>query len=266
MITALFIILTIIFTYHMHVLIGLSIYYLPLWLIVSIIAALLMTLLFVIIQLPVFKRTKLLNKYKVYTYKSVAYFLNRFIFRIKLEIIGRENIPKSGALTIYANHKSYADPVIIMEAINRPTSFTPKMSVYKAPFMHQMLASLGAFPIDRSSDRNTARAMVSAIKVVKQGMAMVIFPEGGIKDRQDIKMVAMRAGAYRLGVKAEANMLPVSIHGSTMIKHNLPFKRTKIIVTIHELIKYEDVKGLKTADLADKVFHIINNTLVENGN
>jgi 1-acyl-sn-glycerol-3-phosphate acyltransferase len=151
-----------------------------------------------------------------------------------------------------------------MEIIDRPTSYTPKMSVYKLPIMHMLLKSVGAFPIDRSSDRNTARAMVDAIKVVKQGVAMVIFPEGGIKDRNDIKMVAMRAGAYRVGMKAEADLLPVSIDGSTDIKHNLPFKRTKIIVTIHEVIKYEDVKDLKTADLADKVFHIINSSLEKN--
>lgn len=264
MISAIFIISTIVFTYGLHLIANLSYYYLPLWLISGIILGLLFTVIFILVQLPILSKTKLFNRYKIYLYRSVAYFLNRYIFRLRLEIIGRQNIPKTGRLTVYANHKSYADPVIVMEAITRPTSYTPKSGVYKYPFMHEMLVSLGAFPIDRASDRNTARAMVEAIKVVKQGMAMVIFPEGGIKDRNDIKMVAMRAGAYRLGVKAEADMLPVSIEGSTMIKHHLPFKRTKIKVTIHELIKYEDIKGLKTSDLADKVFHIINNTLTKN--
>lgn len=264
MISALFIISSLAYTYLLYVLTNLNYYFIPLWLLAGIILGFITTLLFVIVQLPILEKTKLLNRYKIYTYRSVAYFLNRYIFRLKLEVVGKENIPKSGRLTIYANHKSYADPVIVMEAINRATSFTPKSGVYEFPFMHQMLASLGSFPIDRSSDRNTARAMVEAIKVVKKGMAMVIFPEGGIKDRNDTKMVAMRAGAYRLGVKAEADLLPVSIDGSIMIKHNLPFKRTKIKVTIHDLIKYEDIKGLKTSDLADKVFHIINEELTKN--
>lgn len=263
MISALFFIFTLAFTAMM--LWQLPNYYLlPIWLILGMIVSFIIVVLFIIIQLPFFKRQKHQNRYKNYTYRSIAYFLNHFVFRLKMEVVGKENIPKSGRLTVYANHKSYVDPVILMEVINRPTSYTPKMGVYKVPIMHAMLYSLGSFPIDRSSDRNTARAMVEAIKVVKDGMAMVIFPEGGIKDRNDIKMVAMRAGAYRLGVKAEANFLPVSIEGSTEIKHNLPFKRTKIKVTIHEIIKYEDIKGLKTADLADRVFHIINNTLTKN--
>ena len=265
MISALFIIASLGFTYLLYILTDLSYYFLPLWLLVGIILGFLFALLFLVIQLPFLNKTKLLNKYKIYIYRSVAYFLNRYILRLRLEITGQENIPKSGRLTVYANHKSYADPIIIMEAITRPTTFTPKMDVYKLPFMHQMLTSLGSFPIDRTSDRNTARAMVSAIKVVKQGMAMVIFPEGGIKDRSDTKMVAMRAGAYRVGFKAEADLLPVSIDGTKKIKHNLPFKRTKIKIIIHELIKYEDIKGLKTADLADKVFNIINNELIKNG-
>lgn len=264
MISALFIISIIGFTAIMHFLVNDNYYLLPVWFILGILAAIIIVLLFVIVQLPIFNKLKVKNWYKNYTYRSIAYFLSRYFFRLKLEVIGRENIPLTGRLTVYANHKSYADPVILMEVIKRPTSYTPKMEAYKIPLMHMMLSSLGSFPIDRSSDRNTARAMVEAIKTVKEGMAMVIFPEGGIKDRNDIKMVAMRAGAYRLGLKAEANLLPVSIDGSTDIKNNLPFKRTKIKVTIHPVIKYEDIKGLKTSDLADQVFHIINHTLNKN--
>ena len=261
MITATYFLSVIGFTLVMHFLVNDNYYLLPVWFIIALLVGFIVTLLLVIIQLPFLNKVSLLNGYKHRLYRSVAYFLNHIILRIKLDVTGIENIPKDGRLTIYANHKSYVDPIILMEVVNRPTSYTPKMSVYKLPIMKQLLTSVGAFPIDRSSDRNTARAMVDAIKVVKQGVAMVIFPEGGIKDRNDIKMVAMRAGAYRLGMKAEANLLPISIDGTTHIKHNYPFKSTKIKVTIHEPILYDDVKDLKTADIADKVFHIINESL-----
>ena len=264
MITTMFLVIAVLFTAIMHVLVEPSYYILPLWLFLSLLVSFIITLLLIVIQLPILYKLSYTNRYKNYVYRSIAYFLNRFILRLKLEVHGLDNLPKDGRLTIYANHKSYADPVILMEIIDRPTSYTPKMSVYKIPILHMLLKSVGAFPIDRSSDRNTARAMVDAIKVVKAGVAMVIFPEGGIKDRNDIKMVAMRAGAYRVGMKAEADLLPISIDGSTQIKHNLPFKRSKIKVTIHEVIRYEDVKHLKTADLADKMFHIINNGLEKN--
>jgi 1-acyl-sn-glycerol-3-phosphate acyltransferase len=264
MITSIFFISAVGFSVMMHFLTNQNYYLIPIWLLLGLLVGFIVALIFVVIQLPILNKISLVNKYKSYLYRSVAFYLNHFIFGVKIKVIGKENIPKDGILTIYANHKSYADPVILMEVISRPTSYTPKMSVYKLPIMHMLLDSVGAFPIDRSSDRNTARAMVDAIKVVKQGVAMVVFPEGGIKDRNDIKMVAMRAGAYRLGMKAEADLLPISIDRSTMIKHNFPFKRTHITVTIHEPLLFKDVKDLKTQNLADKMFQIINKPLTKN--
>lgn len=234
----------------------------PLWILIGPIIGILFVILFIIVNLPIFKYTSYTNSYKFYVAKSTSKFLNHVLLRLHIDIIGQENIPKDGLLTIYANHKSYADPFIIYEGMTRPMTFTPKMSVYKIPMLHLWLKYLGAFPIDRSSDRNTAKAMVEAIKVVKTGMGMMIFPEGGIKDRDDEKMVAMRAGAYRVAMKAEANLLPVSIIGTTHIKKRAPFRATHIKMIIHPLVTYESVKDKTTAEIAEYMFSIINNKLL----
>lgn len=233
-------------------------YLIPLWIIIGPIVGILVVVIFIVANFPIFKRSHYTSKYMNYTARSTAIFLNHILMRLKVDVVGREHIPNDGLLTIYANHKSYADPFIMFEAVTRPITFTPKMGVYKLPLVHHWLKYLGAFPIDRSSDRNTAKAMVEAIKVVKTGMAMTIFPEGGIKDRDDEKMVAMRAGAYRLATKAEANLLPISIIGASQIKKRAPFRATRIKVVIHPLITYEEVKEMKTAEIADMMFGIIN--------
>ena len=238
-----------------------NMYLIPLWIVVGPIPALFFVLFFLLLNFPILKYTKFTNSYKRYLTSSTAAFANHIALRLKIEVEGYENVPKDGILTLFANHKSYADPFIMMEVIKRPLTFTPKMGVYKLPLIGLWLKYLGAFPIDRTSDRNTAKAMVEAIKVVKQGMAMLIFPEGGIKDRNDIKMVAMRAGAYRVAMKAGADVLPISIQGTTDVKHRAPWRVTKIKVIIHPLKKYEDIKHLSTAELADEMFTIINNQL-----
>lgn len=261
MITALFLAVMLAFTVIMHVIVLPNWWILILWLALGYLVASLFAILFMVIQLPILRRLSLTNKYKHYAYRSTAYFLNRFILRLSIEVEGEENIPFGNRLTIYSNHKSYVDPVVMMEVITRPTSYTPKMGVYQLPVMKTLLKSMGAFPIDRSSDRNTARAMVDAIKVVKQGVAMVIYPEGGIKDRNDIRMVAMRAGAYRLAVKAEADLLPISMIGTTDVKKRWPFRKTKIKVVIHELVKFESIEHMKTQEMADYMFQIINEPL-----
>ncbi|MFH0767742.1 MAG: lysophospholipid acyltransferase family protein, partial [Bacillota bacterium] len=222
----------------------------PIWLFISYFIGLFSIILFLFVNLPIMKFTKVTNRYKSYATRSTAYFMNHFILRLKLTVEGTENIPKDGLLTIYANHKSYADAFLIIATIKRPTTLTPKMGVYKLPIIREWLKYLGAFPIDRSSDRNTARSMVDAIKVVKEGVAMLIFPEGGIKDRNEEKMVAARAGAYRVAMKAGADILPISLQGTTNIKYRAPFRSTRIHMVIHPLIHYDDVKHLSTAVIA----------------
>jgi len=262
MISILFLLLIAAFMYFMTMVVQ-NLWFLPLWFVLGIVVGFFGIVLFVLIQFPIFKYTKFSNKYKYYVCRSTSHWLIVFFLRLKIKITGKENIPNDGLLTVFANHKSYADPFIMFEIMKRPTTFTPKMSVYKAPLIGTLLKYLGAFPIDRSSDRNTARAMVDAIKVIKDGMAMAIFPEGGIKDRNDDKMVAMRAGAYRVAMKAGADLLPISIQNTTAIKYRAPFRSTKIYVVVHPVIKYEDIKHLTTLEVADKMFNIINQKLVK---
>lgn len=260
MITALFVLIWAAFAYFMTIAVG-NYYLVPIWIAAGYLVAILGIIIFLLLNFPIFKYTKVTNKYKSYVTRSSAFLINHLIMRLQIIVKGKENIPSNGLLTIYANHKSYADPFILLEIIKRPTTFTPKMAVYKLPLVGLWLKYLGAFPIDRSSDRNTARAMVDAIRVVKQGMAMCIFPEGGIKDRDQEKMVALRAGAYRVAMKARADILPLSLGGTIKIKYRAPFRRSKVSVIIHPVIKYEEIKDLTTLQVADKVLGVINNHL-----
>ena len=261
MISILFMLFWVSFTVLFSLFVNQNPWFILLWTLLGFITAFFLVIIFMVAHFPYMKRVKVTDRYKYYLCRSTSHWLIVFFMRLKIKVTGKENIPKDGVLTIYANHKSYADPFIIFDIMDRPTTFTPKMGVYKLPLISNLLKYLGAFPIDRSSDRNTARAMVEAIKVVKQGMAMTIFPEGGIKDRDDEKMVAMRAGAYRLAMKAEANLLPISIKGTSEIKKRAPFRSTRIDVHIHPVVPYETIKDKTTADVADMMFKIINTKL-----
>jgi 1-acyl-sn-glycerol-3-phosphate acyltransferase len=233
-------------------------YLIFLWIILGYFVGIFMVVLTLFLHLPIMKRIPSNHPYKYYVTKSTSIFLNRYILRLKIHVEGLDHIPKEGKLTVYANHKSYGDAFIILSFFTRPTTYTPKMPVYNMFFIGKWLKYMDAFPIDRSSDRNTARAMIDAIKTVKNGLAMVIFPEGGIKDRDEEKMVDMRAGAYRVAMKANADLLPIRIMGSTHIKHRAPFRTTKIKVVILPVVPYETVKDMKTAEIADMMFHKIN--------
>ncbi len=240
--------------------INISNYYLiPVWIVTGFLVALIGIVIFVAINVYTwFPLTKVDNKWKYKMTRSIAIFLNIFVLRLRLDIEGRENIPSEGRLTTYSNHKSYADPIIIEHIIKRATTYTPKTGVYKLPIIKTWLKSIGAFPIDRQSHRNTARAMVDAIKVVKSGMNMAIFPEGGIKDRLDNRMVEMRAGAYKVAMKAKADLLPITLMNTPDIKHRAPWRSTYIKAIVHPVVPYEKIKDMSTTEVGAYIFDIIN--------
>ncbi len=235
------------------------VYLIPVWIISGFLVAFIGTFIFITINIYTwFPLTKPDHKFKYYITRSIAIFLNTFILRIKIRVQGIEHIPATGRLTTYANHKSYADPIILDQVIKRPTTYASKTEIYKIPILKTWLKSIAAFPIDRGNTRNTARAMVDAIKVVRNGLNMAIFPEGGIKDRYDNKMVEMRAGAYKVALKAQADLLPITLINTTEIKNRAPWRKTIVDVIIHPIVHYEKIKDMSTSDIAQYMFNIIN--------
>jgi 1-acyl-sn-glycerol-3-phosphate acyltransferase len=233
-------------------------YLIPVWLITGIVAAGIFLLVFIYINFIWMSRVSPMNKFKNYMARSLAFFIDTFVLRIRIDVQGKENIPKTGRLTTYANHKSNADPIPILQLMNRPTTFTPKSEVMSYPFIGRYLRYVGAFVIDRQSDRNTAKNLVNAIKLAKQGMNTLIFPEGGIKSRLDEQMVQMRPGAYKVATKAKTDILIISMKNMTQLPYNWPWKKTKLKIKIHPVIKYDEIKDYSTAELAKLVFDKVN--------
>lgn len=241
----------------------LSYYFIPLWMLSGAIVAILVVFIFLVALLPIMKVTKKDLRLKYWILKGCAKFCNLTALGIDVDVIGKENIPKDGKLTIYANHKSQIDPFIIMSQINRPLAFTPKISIYKVPILAQYMDYVGCLPIDRADNRRTAKTMVQAIKQVENGHAMLIFPEGGIISRESEKMVDIKGGAYKIGMKAGSDYLPMSIIGASDYGKKKWYKRKRMQLIIHPVIKNEDVKDLNSNELGQLIFDVINSVIEE---
>ena len=129
--------------------------------------------------------------------------------------------------------------------------------------MSQLATVFGAVPINRENDREAAKSIIKAIKLVKSGLSMIIFPEGGIKSRETEEMVNLRAGAYKLVTKSEVDLLPVTILGNTKIKEATLFKKAKVKIIIHSAIKKEEYNNMTTQEIGLKVQNIINGDINE---
>ena len=155
--------------------------YIPIWLIASYAIGFIAVILVYLTHFPIVLILSSTHPYKAYLMKSIAKFMNHLVIRLKVSVSGLENIPSTGKLVVYANHKAYSDAFALLEVFNRPITFTPKKSVLSVPILRQWLRAYDVFPINRKNHRETAGDLEHAVLTVKNGLAISIFPEGNIK-------------------------------------------------------------------------------------
>ena len=149
----------------------------------------------------------------------------------KVEYVGTENIPEEGGFILASNHINALDPVAIGLGIEkRQLHFMGKKELFENPVAKCFLTKLNGFPIVRGS-ADTA-ALDYAIRVVKEGNILGIFPEG--TRSKDYKPARAKSGVAMIAHQAKAPVLPVSIYTADNLK-----KHTKVTVRFGELIPYE---------------------------
>lgn len=178
--------------------------------------------------------------------------------RIKIDVVGKENIPDA-PFVVYGNHKSMMDPVMVYYVYHKIISAVGKKTLEKVGFLRRLMKYMGAVAIDRENDREAMKAMIDGIKRMKETkMGYIIFPEGGIKTRETEEMIEIKPGAYKLAMKGEANISPVSIIGSSKMATRKKFRTFRVKIIIHKPITPNEYKNMNTQELGEKVFEIVN--------
>ncbi|MGA2605295.1 MAG: lysophospholipid acyltransferase family protein [Verrucomicrobiia bacterium] len=142
--------------------------------------------------------------------KSLFTIIFRVVFRAR--IAGRDRVPREGGLLIVCNHISFADPPLLSTVMPRPVEFMTMAEMFRKPWMARLLRTIGCFPIDRS--RVDQRAVREAIRRLRAGRCIAIFPEGGI--RLTAKSVLggdpdTKPGAGAIALLGQAVILPVIV-------------------------------------------------------
>jgi 1-acyl-sn-glycerol-3-phosphate acyltransferase len=127
----------------------------------------------------------------------------------KLEIIGKENMPKGGPLVVVANHFSFADPVMLIRITPWKTNFIAAAVPGFAPDWAGYFPKLwGAFWVYRGT--GSRNALRTAEDWLKSGGVLCVFPEGGAWAQV---LRPPRPGAAYLAIRGNAKILPVGIVG-----------------------------------------------------
>jgi 1-acyl-sn-glycerol-3-phosphate acyltransferase len=140
--------------------------------------------------------------------KPCAVALMRLLFR--LEVHGREHVPAAGPVLLVSNHVSVLDPPLVGGASPRELHFMAKEELFRIPLFGRLISSLNARPVRR--DGSDSRALKAAVRLLGEGRALLVFPEGtrGVEGR----LGDGKPGAGMLAVMSGAQVVPVYVSGS----------------------------------------------------
>jgi len=136
------------------------------------------------------------------------------------EVSGREHVPRTGGVLLVANHTSYADPPIVGTASPRPVNFMAKAELFHIPVLSWFIRHTHAFPVQRG--KADSGALRRAVRLLKQGKVLLVFPEGTRSHDGCLKEFEM--GAAFVALSAHAQVVPVGIDGADrLLPPGIPF-------------------------------------------
>jgi len=128
----------------------------------------------------------------------------------RLEIVGKENIPKTGPFILVANHQSFLDPIIVQVICRRPLHTLAKSTQFTGRIMGWIMPRVNAIPTRRY--RIEPQAVRVVLRRLAEGSGVGVYPEG--ERSWDSRLQPFRRGTIRLLLKAGVPIIPCGLAGS----------------------------------------------------
>jgi len=129
------------------------------------------------------------------------------IYFRRIERFHAERVPLAGPVLLTSNHpNSVTDPFVIGASLPRKVSFVATVQLFRFAPVKWLLLNCGVIPINRLKDdprgmRSVMDTFEAVYRVLEQGEAVAVFPEGITHDDPQLKEV--KPGAARMALELE---------------------------------------------------------------
>ena len=148
--------------------------------------------------------------------RQLWYRFCRFLYRVYFYLYHRghvynaERLHAQGAFILAGNHVSFLDPPFFGLACQREAFFMARDTLFRNPLANWVLRSWNCVPISR--DRSDIGAMRTVLRMLGEGKAVLMFPEGTRSETGELQEA--RAGIGMIAARGNGPIVPMRIFGT----------------------------------------------------
>ena len=178
-----------------------------------------------------------------------------------VKVTGLENIDITRTHVYAVNHASALDIPVLYVYLPFQFRIAFKKELLSYPIVGWHLKRSGQICVDQQNPAASIGSIRSALKSLKAGMPLVIYPEGGRTPDGQVK--PFLAGAFFLAIKAQVDIVPVALIGTfdLLPMNTYHIKSRPLEMRVGEPISTTGLTGHDMQALSDKVQRAVEDLL-----
>ena len=154
----------------------------------------------------------------------------------RITIVGRERLRGHPAVYV-CNHLSYMDTPVIFSSLPFQFRIVARSGLWKLPFIGWWLNRSGQVAVDVSNPRKSIASLIGAVRTLKAGIPLFIFPEGGRTSNG--QMDKFMNGPAFMAIHAQLPLVPMALIGTYELLpiHTQTIHRVPVTLAVGEEIK-----------------------------
>lgn len=170
----------------------------------------------------------------------------------KVTVLNRQNL--DGRVAVYAaNHLSYSDTPVLFGILPFQFRIVARHELFKLPFIGWHLTRSGQVPVNVTNPRASISSLGSAVKTLKSGMPVFIFPEGGRAESGHPE--DFLNGPAFMAIRAGVPIVPMALIGTHELLpvHTKQFHPVPVTLAVGEPIETSGYSIRQTEELTERV-------------
>lgn len=172
---------------------------------------------------------------------------------IRVRVEGLEHVNPQAPAIFCVNHQSSMDIPVLLVNLPFQFRFVAKRSLFRYPFMGWHLRRSGHIAVHRDRPGEARKSLDEAVRKIRDGYPVVVFPEGGRSRTGEI--LPFKAGAFHLAVRSGVPIMPVTLNGTMAVlkPDTVHIRPGRVEMIVHPSIPTAGLTSEDVRQLAERV-------------